>query len=361
MTEKTIVFLPRAVGLPAPWRKLSADGYVIGRGELAPDETQILSGEWIVVAPAEDVAVRWLSLPEGNTAQKIAAARWQMSEQLGHDLTDDDVVLGHSSHDSTPVAAVRRSLLATWQNWIDTAGLHSAPVIPAQLCVPVEAETCYAVSSQSGDVLISTTGLSALVSADLVEELAAGQNLIWTTPDEALDRLALGALASPLNLLSSAVGKERKRVSWKQITALAVILCLTPAWVGLAQIAHDKWAQRSADKAVIAQAIAYMPELANQDDVLEQADSRLQTHPPLGSYTKTLAALVSVLAPKTVISLSEVSGANGELRGVLRLSNADDANRIRESLMQYGLNFTGCEPTNESGQSVCAFVIGASQ
>lgn len=362
MNTTAIIFLPAATGLPAHWRKRRPDGQALERGILAPEDNAPMAADWIAVAPAEDVAVRWLTLPKGTALQQVAAARWQMSELLGHDLSDDEVVLGRASTEGmTPVSVVRRSLLAAWQNWIVGAGLNVTSLVPAQLCVPLIDSAVHAIRMETGDVLISNTGQSALVSDEWVETLADGKPVQWTESDQALDRLSDGAVSCPLNLLSSVAPKGRKALGWKLISVLALIVVLSPAWVGMAHIAHDKWMAHTADKAAKAQAVAFMPDLARQKDALEQAERRLSVQPPLGSHAKTIAALTTVIEARTGTTLSEVTGSGGEVRGVLKLRNTEDATAIRDDLMRYGLDFQNCTPVSEDGQTVCAFVIGVLQ
>jgi len=359
MNEKSIVFLPGTAGQAAPWRKLSADGYVIGKGELASDFVGTASGEWVVVVPAEDIAVRWLVLPQGNTAQQVTAARWQMAEQLGHDLVDDEVVVGRKGPDgATPVAVVRRSLVSAWRSWAEDAGLNVVSVVPAQLCVPFDEGRLHAVPSLSGNIILSAKGLSVSAEPDLANDLIGDQQVDWTPADQALDVLAVGAISSPLNLISHTGSSNDWTVGRKTLAALALVFCLSPVWVGLADVAHNIWMQGQADKAAKAQAVAYFSDLSGQSDALEQAQRRLSLQPPLGSYTKALAALSGVVEAGSG-TLTEVTGANGELRGVMRLGSPEDLARIRQEMLRYGVDFTDCEPVSENGQTVCAFVIGA--
>ena len=362
MNAKTIVFLPAATGMAANWRKLSVDGHVLERSLLPPDATFEMVADGIAVAPAEDVSVRWLTLPKGSPLQLVAAARWQMSELLGHDLADDEVVLGQiSPSGTTPVAVVRRSLLAAWQSWIEGAGLNVASLVPAQLCVPFDGEVVHAVRTATDSVIVSGDGLALTVASDWVETITEGRPVQWIEPDQALDTLAYGAISCPLNLLSSATPKGRKTAGWKQIAALAAVLALSPAWVGLFHIAHDKWAENTANTAAKALAVEFMPDLARQDDALEQAERRLAVQPPLGSYAKTIAALTTVIEDKPGSTMAEVAGTGGEVRGVLRLRSNEDIAAIRDGLLRYGLDFRDCDPVSEDGQTVCAFVIGAAR
>lgn len=359
MNEKSIVFLPGATEQAAPWRKLSADGYVIGKGELVSDFVGAATGEWVVVVPAEDVAVRWLTLQQGNTAQQVAAARWQMAEQLGHDLVDDEVVVGRKGPDgATPVAVVRRSLVLAWRSWAEDAGLNVVSVVPAQLCAPFDEGRLHAVPSLSGDIILSAERLSVSADPDLASDLIGDQAVDWTPAERALDVLALGAVSSPLNLIAHTVSRDGWTVGWKPLAALALVFCLSPVWVGLADVAHNTWMQGRADKAAKAQAVAYFSDLSGQSDALEQAERRLSLQPPMGSYPKALAALAGVIEAGSG-TLTEVTGANGELRGILRLVQPEDSERIRNEMLRYGVDFTGCEPVSENGQTVCAFVIGA--
>lgn len=362
MTANAIIFLPAATGMPAQWRKLRPEGETPEQGILAPDDNAPMVADWIAVAPAEDVAVRWLTLPKGTTLQQVAAARWQMGELLGHDLADDEVILGRTSKGgATPVAVVRRSLLAAWRNWIDGAGLSVASLVPAQLCVPLIDGVMHAVRMETGDVLVSAADLSTVVSGEWVETIADGRTVQWTEADTALDVLSYGAVFCPLNLLSRAVPKSRRALGWKQISGLALVLALSPAWVGLAHIAHDKWTGYTANKEAKTMAVAFMPDLAQQKDALKQAEQRLAAQPLLGSHAKTIAALTTVIETRTGTTLSEVTGTGGEVRGVLRLRASEDAAVIRDALIRYGLDFQNCASTSEGGQTVCAFTIGALQ
>lgn len=362
MNAKTIVFLPAAAGMAANWRRLSGDDHVLERGLLPPDTTLEMAADWIAVAPAEDVAVRWLTLPKGTPLQQVAAARWQMSELLGHDLLDDEVVLGQISLSGrAPVAVVRRSLLSAWQSWIEGAGLNVASLVPAQLCVPFEGDAIHALCTETDSVIVSADGLAVIVAREWVETITEGRPVHWTEQDQALDTLAYGAISCPLNLLSSATPNGRKTAGWKQISALAALLALSPAWVGLFHIAHDKWTENKAYNAAKAQAVSFMPDLARQDDALEQAERRLSDQPPLGSYAKTIAALTTVIESKPGSTMAEVAGTGGEVRGVMRLRSNEDIAAIRDGLLRYGLDFRDCDPVSEDGQSVCAFIIGAAR
>lgn len=362
MNANSIIFLPAATGLSAHWRKLRPAGEAPERGILAPDDNAPMVADWVTVAPAEDVAVRWLILPKVTALQQVAAARWQMSKLLGHDLADDEVILGRTSiGGTTPVAVVRRSLLAAWKNWIDGAGLSGTSLVPAQLCVPLLDGVMHAVRMETGDVLVSAIDLSTIVSSEWLETIADGRAVQWTEADQALDTLSDGAVSCPLNLLSSAVTNSRQTLGLKQICVLAFVLVLSPAWVGLAHIAHDKWAGHKVDAEAKAKAVAFMPDLAQQKDALKQAEQRLADQPPLGNHAKTIAALTTVIETRTGTTLSEVTGTGGKVRGVLRLGGSEDAAVIRDALVRYGLDFQNCTPTSEDGQTVCAFTIGALQ
>lgn len=358
MTDALIVFLPRSVAdQPVPWRRLGADGQVVQAGTLGDDGLLPDVAVRIAVVPGSQVAVRWLDLPAARPAQVAAAARWQMEQALGHDLEDAQVVAGqHRLGGRLPVAVVARPVLDGWLAWLEAAGLAGARLVPDCLClVPQDGDMTLA-HRAGGEIVIAGEHLSATIQSDWVPQFVADGQAREIEPALVLDALAVGSLASPLDLAPKPVAVRNGR-GWRLAAMLAVAVLVSPLVLGLAATVRDDMAARKALSEAAERAIALDPALTGRDDALAQAERDLALAPPAGGQGRVLAAMAQALPAVSGAKLAEFDASGRQARGIVYLPSAESVESLREALAQRGLSLSQCEVSQEAGRTLCAFSV----
>lgn len=90
----------------------------------------------IVLAPASDILLTWVTLPPRAGRKIISAIPFMLEDELAADISEQFFALGPRVENEQAVAVVRRELLDTWQRWLADAGLYCDTLLPDVLAVP---------------------------------------------------------------------------------------------------------------------------------------------------------------------------------------------------------------------------------
>lgn len=358
MTARLILFVPRHPDVAAPWRLVSEAGQVLQRGRLEPSGRLPFDHPVTAIVAGTEVAVRWLDLPRARAAQLATAARWQMAEALGHDLGDEAVVLGtRASSDLVPVAAVARPLIEAWRTLLDGLDAPDVRLVPDHLCLMAEGDQAVIAPLPDGDVVLAGPGMNLTLSPELAMALLADRPAITLEASEVLDRLAVGSLTAPLDLIHP-VAAPRGR-SWRRALVLAALVLISPLILIWAEALRDNLKARSALNEARSQAVAFMPAAASDPDPLARVEQGLANSPPAGGQVRLLARLTTALEQVPGTRLAELDGTGRQLRGLMVLPSPDAVEPLRDALAGQGLSLDQCAVTQEEGRTLCAFDIKA--
>lgn len=356
MTVKRILFLPPAAGMIAEWRTLDADGHRLQSGRLLPDDPAFDDDiPTVAVVPGADVAVRWLDLPRGSSAQAVATARWQMAEALSQDLSQSIVVTGKPDDQGrTVVGVVSQTLVQAWSDWLDGVGIRPVAMVPDCVCLTAPPEGLVTAPALiGGDVIVAGAGLSVTVQADLLEAFSQGQDTIHLSGEQAEQALLQGARHPRLNLLAQGQVATNKRGAWRRVAVLAAAVVASPLVLMLAGAMRDDYAASRALNQGRRLAVEVVPQAASSPDPLVEVETVLAQQATAGGQVPVLAATFAALEPLNGASLQEVDIRGRELRGVLRLGDAGAIEALRTGLEGQGLSLRQCDPVTEDGAVVC--------
>lgn len=144
--EQLLVRLGTQHHEPVQWLVYSgAEQEVIASGEL-PDAGELSTlteraGQRpvIVLAPASEILLTWVTLPPRAGRKVLGAIPYMLEDELASDISEQFFALGPRQGDEQAVAVVSREQLRRWQQWMQDADMYCDTIIPDVLAVPVEA------------------------------------------------------------------------------------------------------------------------------------------------------------------------------------------------------------------------------
>lgn len=145
--EQLVVRLGSVAQDPVHWLVWStAEDDIIASGEL-PDAHALESlseraGQRpvLVLVPATDVLLKWVTLPPKAGRKALAAIPFMLEDDITGDISDQVFLNGPRHGDQQAVAIVTRQKLVDWKAMMDAAGLFCDKMIPDILAVPVQPE-----------------------------------------------------------------------------------------------------------------------------------------------------------------------------------------------------------------------------
>jgi general secretion pathway protein L len=355
MSPLRLILLPRVEGDPIQVRVV-ADGRVIQRGVLAPDQGGASDLPTVAIVPGEDATCRWLALPGGRQAQAAAAAGFLLDDQIAAPRDTLHIAVGPPEADGQRLAVVvDRARMQTWSDLIAALNVRVSAIIPEHLLLPEPEgdEVVYAAVAE-GVAAVRGRRLALTCEEDLLAAVA-GEGARQLSPDEADALMAWGAAAPLLDLRQGAFAPAGARVARGGVNRLAVIAVL----VGLSilalpavQAVRHHLAARSAQAE--AQALAGPGEGEPAVRLREKLD-RLQA---AERFPAAAAALFSAVESIDGMELQGLLyGGDGALRVSVAHANYSDTEQFRTRLSGEGLDVEESSTVTEGGRIISDLVV----
>jgi type II secretion system protein L len=347
MAGALLLFLPAEHDDSIAWVRVT-EGVIAGTGDaFALGEGE---GEVVAVAPAAHVGIDWINLPDMPQAQRDAAARELLADQLIDGGQTLHLVTGSGEVESTlrPVAWVDDQLMEDWLARLSSLGVVPTALIPAQLLVPVPDVGC--VEARIGQEDIVRSGHAAWLSDPALNGVLMGEEMPTRVSERQRDSGLLRMLdAVPLNMMA---GRFAPRRSWsfaqgRRLALLAAGLAFVTLLIPIVQ----NWQiNRAAARleAETAQAAAQM--FPASGDPAAQLTTAITARRGGGAgFLPTLSAISAAASSTANVELTGLRfSADGTLETTVRATNAAEAAAVRNKIEARGFVVeTGAETTNQ--------------
>lgn len=317
------------------WCQRTGSGeMILGSGPLpdvAPDVQRVM------IAPAADVCLRWLALPDLPPAQLRAVARRELAD---HTLASPDaihVAVGRRDelHGETPVAWVGADQM---RHWIDTAlalGVDPDAVILAAAMLP-RPEAGYLRSTVLNEPVArgAHTGfadiddLLAVIAADApVETAALSEDAITAAAQLPVIDLRQGDFAKRRPFVI-----DRHAVRRMAIVALGIVAVLLITEI--TRLIRYETATAAIDRGNLAAVAAALPREKTISNPEAQLDNRLAALTGGGvGFASTSADIFAALQSVPGIDLQAISfGPDGRLRARISADGADSVATLERAM-----------------------------
>ncbi len=347
MSSVRIIF-PDAEG---HWLRVE-DGVIVARGDQAgllaasEDETRLL------VAPARDVTLHALDLPDLAPAQARAAAQLALAEKSLLPPDQLHVACGAQQMGalSRPIALSSRSQM---QAWIE--GFDPDVIVPSPLLLP-QPEEGYVRATLGDEVVLR--GLESGFAEDAVlTPLITGDASVITLERDALEAALIAAATNPpINLREGEFARRwqwRLDPNWLKRTAwIAATLLLVSFLIPLTQIARLSWSSATLEETSASLAQAALGEAVAPEAAVGALDARLASLRGGGAgFTKTAAAASRAIEATANVELTAMAfDPGGTLRFTLRATTADEIATVQARMRAAGLDVTSGPVNPSQGQ-----------
>lgn len=332
MSVSRLLFL----GGERPWLEV-LDAAITRRGEGYDPEWR--EGERLIaVAPASEVTIHWLDLPDLSLPQANAAARLMLADRI---LGDVHIASGEADESGTrPVAVVSAEAMRSW-----TDPLEPDAIVPAQLVIAAPEEGF--VRATLGPEAIVRGRRIAIADDPELTPLLTGDDEVTSLADEAIEYSALAAIvAPPLDMRQGPFAirrswlpdtKRLKPLAWMAV-ALALVTLALPL-TRLAKLSIDTGRVQSQTAEV---ARAAMGEAVAADEAGAALASRLSAiRGGGGGFTGTSAAVIAgVSATPNVELVTLAFSSDGALRMSARATSQAELDALIARLRSSGLTVT---------------------
>lgn len=309
MSVSRLLFL----GGDRPWLEV-LDAAIVRRGE-GYDPAEWREGERLIaVAPASDVTLHWLHLPDVSLPQANAAARLMLADRI---LGDAHIACGDADESGTrPVAVVSAEAMAAW-----VAELQPDAVVPAQMIVAAPEEG--AVRARFGpETVVRGHRLAIADDAVLTPLLTEGAEIAELDADAVEFSVLAAMMAPPLDLRQGPFAIRRSwlpdRAKLKPLLWMTAALALVSLAIPLTRMINLSF-DTSAIEAQTAQvARAAMGEAVATDEAGAVLATRLSAiRGGGGGFSGTSAAVIGGVSATPNVELATLAFASD---GVLRLA-----------------------------------------
>jgi general secretion pathway protein L len=342
MSVSRLLFL----GGNRPWLEI-LDAAIARRGE-GYDPAEWREGETLIaVAPAADVTLHWLDLPDLSPAQANAAARLQLADRV---LGDAHIACGLPDELGTrPVAVVSAEKMRRW-----IAELDPDAIVPAQMIVAAPAEG--AVRAVLGpETILRGQCVGMVDDPELTPMLVEGE--IPTLDREAIEFSVLAAMtAPPLDLRQ---GVFARKTSWlpdwarlRPLAWMAAALLLVTLAIPLAKIARLSLDASALNSQTAEVARAAVGEAVAGEEAAGLLRDRLSAMRGAGGgFSQTASATIAGIAATPNVELTSMGFASdGILRLTARAATQAELDALAIRLRSAGLTVTPGVPTMEQGR-----------
>jgi general secretion pathway protein L len=335
----------------AHWLHLQ-DGAIVARGDQAgllvssDDETRLL------VAPARDVTLHALDLPNLTPAQARAAAQLALAEKSL--LPADQLHIACSAQgEESPLRIVALTSRAQMQAWI--AAFDPDVIVPSPLLLPPPDEGY--VRATLGDEVVLRSINSGFAEDAILTPIITGDALVTMLDKDAIEAALIAAAANPeINLREGEFARRRdwrldphwvKRTIWI-VAALMLVSFLIP----LTQIVRLSWASNMLEETSTSLAQAALGEAVAPEAAVSALDARLTALRGGGAgFTKTVAAASRAIETTANVELTAMTfDPNGTLRLTLRATSADEIATVQARMRAAGLDVTSGAINPSQGQ-----------
>jgi general secretion pathway protein L len=328
------------------------DGVIVARGEQAgglsvsDDETRLL------VAPARDVSLHALDLPDLTPAQARAAARLALAEKSLLPADKIHVVCGAQEEgaQSRPIVMASRSQMQAWIEAFDPD-----MIVPSPLLLPPPSEGY--VRAALGDEIVLRGVDSGFAEDAVLTPLITGDALIITLERDALEAALIAAASNPpINLREGEFARRRQwrpDPQWLKRTAwIAAALLIVSLLIPLIQIARLSWASDTLEETSASLAQAALGEVVLPEAAVGALDARLASLRGGGAgFVKTAAAVSRAIEATTNVELTAMTfNPDGTLRLTLRATTADEIATVQTRMRAAGLDVTSGPVNPSQGQ-----------
>jgi general secretion pathway protein L len=335
----------------AHWLRIQ-DGEIVARGDQAgllaasDDETRLL------VAPARDVALHVLDLPNLAPAQARAAAQLALAEKS---LLPDDqlhIACGAQGED-LPVRNIAMVSRVQMQAWIEA--FDPDMIVPSSLLLPQPGDG-YVRATLGNEVVLR--GVDSGFAEDAVlTPLITRDAPVITLDKDALEAALIAAAVNPsINLREGEFARRRQwRVDplWVKHTAwIAAALLIVSLLIPLTQIARLSWASDTLEETSASLAQAALGEAVAPEAAVGALDARLAALRGGGvGFTKTAAAASRAIESTANVELTAmIFNPDGTLRLTLRATTADEISTVQARMRAAGLDVTSGPVNPSQGQ-----------
>jgi general secretion pathway protein L len=335
------------------WLLIEADS-IIARGEqasaLAPanDETRLL------IAPASDVSLHALDLPDLAPAQACAAARLALSEKSL--LLPDQLHVACSFHSEAEarrtVAMIARDKMEAWIDRFDPD-----VILPSPLLLP-RSDEGYVRAVFEQETVLRGDGVGFAEDAALTP-LIIGNTPIFTLDKAGLEKALVAAAHNPaLNLREGDFARRRQwrfEANWiRRIALIGLALLLVTLLIPLTQIARLSLASRTLEETSASLAQAALGEAVASETAISALDTRLAAQRGGGAgFAKTAAAASRAIEATANVELTTmVFDPDGTLRLTLRAATADEIRLVQARMRAAGLDVISGPINPSQGQPI---------
>ncbi len=332
MSVSRLLFL----GGNRPWLEV-LDAAITHRGEGYDLEWR--EGERLVaVAPASEVVIHWLDLPNLSLPQANAAARLMLADRI---LGDVHLASGEADESGTrPVAVVSTEAMRLW-----TEELQPDAIVPAQmiLAAPEDGFIC---ASLGPETVVRGRHVAIADDPELTP-LLTGNEEIAALDVETIEYSALAALvAPPLDLRQ---GPFAIRRSWlpdlkrlRPLAWMAAALALVSLAIPLTRLAKLSIDTNRIEAQTAEVARAAMGEAVAADEAGAALASRLSAiRGGGGGFTGTSAAVIAGVSATPNVEIATLAFASdGVLRMSARAASQAELDALVARLRDSGLTVT---------------------
>jgi general secretion pathway protein L len=324
------------------------DSVIARRGEGHDSDAQQDGAALIAVAPATDVTIHWLDLPDLSLPQANAAARLMLADRL---LGDAHIACGAADADGVrPVAVVSATQIRGW-----VATLDPDAIVPAQMIIAAPDNGLVRADLGPGAIVRGT----ALAMADdpTLTAMLAGDSDVPVLSREAVEASVIAAVAAPpLDLRQGAFARKTGLMpSWARVRPLAwvaVALLLVTLAIPLATISRLSMDASMRDRETAALARQAIGETVSADEAATLLRDRLAAmRGGGGGFSGTAAATIAAVAKSPNVDLTSMAFASdGILRLTARGATQAELDALTTTLRSAGLNVTPGVASMENGR-----------
>lgn len=344
--SSTLFILPDA---ETHWLRIE-DGAIIARGEQAGLIPPSRNETRLLIAPARDVSLHELDLPDLAPAQARAAAQLALAEKSLLPANELHIACGAQAANASTrsIALVSRAQMQAWVEAFDPD-----VIVPSPLLLPYPDEGY--VRATLGDEVVLRSGAMGFAEDPALTPLITGDAPVTTLERDALEAAIIAATTNPpINLREGEFARRREwRLDplWTKRTAwIAAALLLVTILIPLTQIARLSWASATLEEtsASLAQA-ALGGEAVAPEAAVAALDARLTGLRGGGAgFVKTAAAASRAIEATANVELTAMNfNPDGTLGLTLRATAADEIARVQARMRAAGLDVSS-GPINPS-------------
>jgi general secretion pathway protein L len=325
------------------------DGTIVARGDQAGAIAASDEEMRLFVAPARDVSLHALDLPDLAPAQARAAAQLALADKSLLPPAELHIACGAQTGD-IPTRTIALTSRAQMQTWIEA--YDPDVIVPSPLLLPQPGEGY--VRATLGDEVVLRGGAVGFAEDEVLTPLITGDAPITTLDKNAIESAIIAAATNPLINLRE--GEFARRQQWKFdalwakrtgwiVAALLLVTILIP----LTEIARLSWSSATLEDTSASLAQAALGEAVAPEVAVAALDTRLTGLRGGGAgFVKTAAAASRAVETTANVELTAMRfNLDGTLALTVRATKADEIATVQARMRAAGLDVTS-GPVNPS-------------